>query len=186
MRCLLLLLIGLASSATAQLDNNSAFFEGERFDYVLHPPVGFVLNTRDARADGYSFAFIPEDQTYDTARVIIAGHFYRIRGLVFDSVLTADTARLREHFGSSTTLTPLDDATIGNDRPITGFFVNNRDYFLPTLFTSYFNGESEIVILDCLIAEAYPRSAAEDVYFAALAGFRVTERRDISHHLENR
>ncbi|RME26639.1 MAG: hypothetical protein D6800_06115, partial [Candidatus Zixiibacteriota bacterium] len=59
------------SEVTYGLDSNVAYFAGEQLDYIIYAPPGFRMVTEEAKRDGYSCAFIPEDQTYDTANIFI-------------------------------------------------------------------------------------------------------------------
>src|SRR5512138_716679 len=92
--------VATASDTTPILDSNSAFYEGETFNYILHNPAGFTMNSNEAVREGYSFAFVPDSQLYRKADILIGVHIYKIRGMTFATALTADTANMREQFGN--------------------------------------------------------------------------------------
>lgn len=180
----ILLLFGfLVASAAAQeadssLDNNTAFFEGEAVSYIISPPSGFVMVMDDAIADGYSFAFIPDGETYDSATVRIGIHIFRIKEeqkskFTMDDVISEDTAGIREHFGPSIVIQEVDSVMTKSGFAVRNFFLNDTTAFIPNVMMSYLHGGSEILIFDLSIIIDYPRFMAEQVYMECLEKIKV-------------
>jgi len=185
MRTLIIfLLLGfLATAATAQeadstLDNNTAFFEGETVSYIISPPSGYVMVMDDAIADGYSFAFIPDGENYDSATVRIGIHIFRIKEeqkskFTIDDVISEDTSGIREHFGPSIIIREVDSVITKSGFAVRNFFLNDTTVFIPNVMMSYLHGGSEILIFDLSIILDYPRFMAEQVYMECLENLKV-------------
>lgn len=180
----ILLLLGfLAAATTAQeadstLDNNTAFFEGESVSYIITPPDGFVMVMDEAIADGYSFAFIPKDESYDSAAVRIGIHIFRIKDdlrsqFSIDDIISEDTVGIRDHFGKSVVIQEVDSVMTKSGFTIRNIFLNDTTSFIPNVMMSYLHGGSEIMIFDLSIVLDYPRFMAEQVYMECLEKLKV-------------
>ncbi len=180
----ILLLLGLLAAAPAAqevdstLDNNTAFFEGKNVSYVITPPDGFLMVMDEAIADGYSFAFIPKDEAYDSATVRIGIHIFRIKdelksNFSIDQVISEDTAGLREHFGETIVIGEVDSVVTKSGFAVRNFFLNDTTVFIPNVMMSYLHGGSEILIFDLSIMIDYPRFMAEQVYMECLEQIKV-------------
>jgi len=173
----LALFLGLAGRVAAQnevkLDSNVAFYEGEKLNYIVYPPDGFVMVDEPAVADGYSFGFIPEGENYDSAGEFIGVNIFKIRGMSFEDALTADTAQVHTHYGRNSVLWTVDSVFISNGETIPTFFINDTTGFVPSVMLSYYDGGSEIVIFELVIDADTPRFKAEDVYIQCLNRFKV-------------
>ncbi len=159
------------------LDSNTAFYEGETQNYVAPPPPNFRLVTTEAAIDGYSFAFIPEHDSYDSASVMITATIYRLTESGFDGVLTADTTALRKHYGPKLIVRPVDSLVLFNGDPTRTFYVDDKTRFIPTVMVSYCDGGSEIVIFELNIVDGgLPRFLAESIFTSCLQHVKVLKK----------
>lgn len=178
--CLVLASATGAASQEYVLDSNTAFYEGETQNYVAPPPPDFRLLTTEATNDGYSFAFIPEHDSYDSASVMITATIYRLTKSVFDEVLTADTTALREHYGPELIVRSVDSVFLFNGDPTRTFYVNDKTRFIPTVMVSYCDGGSEIVIFELNIVDGgLPRFLAEGIYTQCLQRFKMLKKGEL-------
>ena len=174
-----LLLVALSCAVVAQaqtettLDSNTAFYEGETLNYIVHPPTDFRMVDWEATADGYSFAFIPKGQSYDKADLMIGANIFKIRGLAFDDVIVGDTIALREHYGSEVSIWPVDSVFTASGQLVPTFFINDPARFLPNVMISYVNGETELLVFELVITERAVRVKAEDVFIECLEKLKV-------------
>lgn len=171
------LLLGWAGRSAAQneikLDSNVAFYEGEKLDFIFYPPDGFVMVDEPAVADGYSFGFIPQGHTYDSAGEFIGVNIFKIRGMSFREALAADTAQVHAHYGPNSVLWPVDSVFIATGEIIPTFFINDTTGFVPSVMMSYYDGGTEMVIFELVIDGNTPRFKAEDIYVQCLNRFKV-------------
>jgi hypothetical protein len=179
-----LLLLGLlAAAAGAQddeknLDNNTAFYEGDKLSYIVSPPDDFVMLTEEAEADGYSFAFIPDGEDYDSASVRIGINIFRIKEgmekkFTLADIIAEDTTALRQHFGESLITYEVDSVVTKSGHAIRNLFLNDTTRFIPNVMMSYLDGGSEIMIFDLSISIDHPRFMAEQVYVDCLKKLKV-------------
>jgi len=166
------ILLGLAGSGAAAtestLDSNTAFYEGEALNYIVYPPDDFRMVDWEATADGYSFAFIPKEQTYDGADLMIGVNIFKIRGLDADDVITGDTTSMREHYGNDVSIWPVDSMFAASGQIIPTFFVNDTSRFIPNVMISYLDGQTELLVLELVITERVVRMKAEDAFVECL------------------
>ncbi len=177
------LLAGLSSSASEAefgLDSNTAFYEGEALTYTMSPPGGLRLVTDYARLDGYSLAFIPEDQPYDSATVIIGFNIYKIRGMTFPEAITADTIAVREHYGANLILTAVDSVFNATDQLMTTFYLDNKTRFIPNVMMSYFDGGTEMVVFELVITLGVTRVEAEETFLQSIERFKALKKGDLT------
>lgn len=156
------------AEAETTLDSNTAFYEGETLNYIIHPPNNFKMIDWEATADGYSFAFIPEGQLYAEADQIIGANIFKIRGLTFDEVIVGDTIALRQHYGDEVSIWPVDSIFTASGYLVPTFFINDPTAFIPNVMISYVNGETELLVFELIITERVFRANAEDAFIECL------------------
>jgi hypothetical protein len=180
--CLFLLALALISGvANAQqrkmvLDSNTAFYEGENLRYILPAPAGFRMVSDEAINDGYSMAFIPKGEPYDSASIIIGINFYKIRGITFDSVIANDTAALRNHYGKLLKIRSVLPLNADTGDPLKTFYLEADRQYIPNQIMAYFNGGSEMVIFELVSAPEVLRFKAEKIFSDAVHAFRPLKR----------
>ena len=76
--CLIPAFILKAQNDSNGIDDNTAFYEGVDKNYIIPPPRDYKLEMAASRNDGYSFAFVPEDTTYQHAEVIIGSNIFNV------------------------------------------------------------------------------------------------------------
>ncbi len=166
----------LAAESRTVVDSNTAFYEGESYRYVVPAPKPLKLVTERAALDGYSFAFIPQNDSYDSASMILGVNIYKIRGAVFDTVLCRDTAQLREHYGDDIEISAVDSIFSGSGEELSAFYVDSRKRFLPNVMFAYFDGSSELVIFELVISPSVFRPKAEELFMACIRAFKALRR----------
>ncbi len=180
MLCLILALTTSAAPPEYVLDSNTAFYEGETHNYVIPRPDRFRLITDEAARDGYSFAFIPEHDSYDSASVMITATIYRLTENNFEQVLTADTIALRDHYGPNMVVHAVDSVFLFNGDPTRTFYVDDKTRFIPNVMVSYCDGGSEIVIFELNIVDGgLPRFLAEGIYTQCLQRFKMLKKGEL-------
>ncbi len=155
------------------LDRNTAFYKGESLNYVIFPPDHFQMVDWEATGDGYSFAFIPTDQTYDHADLMIGVNIFKIRGLTFDEVVSGDTVALREHYGREISIWPVDSVYTASGQTVPTFFINDPARFIPNVMISYVDGQTEILVFELVISDRVARVRAEDAFIECLEKLKV-------------
>ena len=179
--CSVLVSMSSAAPPVYVLDSNTAFYEGEIHAYVASPPTGFKLVTGDAIDDGYSFAFIPESQAYDSADVHIGVTILKLGENRFDSVVAADTSQVREHYGDGVTIRTVDSLFNFHGAHVPTIYIDDKARFISTVMVSYCDGGSEIVIFELNIVEGgLPRFLAESVYTQCLHRFKMLKKGELS------
>lgn len=161
------------------LDSNTAFYEGEQFNYVMSPPDGFRMVSYKARFDGYSFAFVPEDDTYDSARVLIGIHIYKIRGLSFDEALTSDTIAIGKHYGASASLRQLDPIPLKTGGSAHAFYFDAHSGFIPNVMIAYYSGDTELIVYELVIRPDARKVRAEEIFVEAVGQFKALKRAEL-------
>jgi len=163
------------------VDSNSALYEGVEINYVFTAPTGYRLDIDRANLDGYSMAFLPAREEYETATVMIAVTIYSLSEQkhvdeAFEAVLTEDTTSIREHYGDGLIVREVDSMLDGSGVPVRTFFLEDTTRFIPDVMVSYFDGGAEMVISQLTITDAFPRFLAEGVYTEYLRGFKTLVR----------
>jgi hypothetical protein len=167
---LILALCGAAFAGQApQTDEqHAALYRGESLNYVITPPDQFSMVDWEATADGYSFAFIPSGQAYDSAEVTIGVNIYKIRGLVFRDVIARDTVALRKHYGKNVSIWSVDSVHTASGQSAHTFFINDTTRFIPNVMISYLDGRTEMLVFELVISERAARVKAEDAFMQCL------------------
>jgi hypothetical protein len=161
------------------LDSNTAFYEGETLNYIMTPPDHYRLDIYKAKEDGYSFAFIPGDQLYDSADVIIGVHIYKIRGMSFKEALVEDTNAIRGYFGPDLVINPVPSVKNGNDKSMTTFYLDNKKQFIPNVMMSYFDGGPEVIIFELVISDRVIRPKAEEMFVDCIQRFKTLQKGEL-------
>ncbi len=176
----LLVVMMLPIAASAEdfvLDSNTAFFEGEVYNYIVPAPRGFRMVTEPALADGFSLAFIPENEPYDKASITIAVSYLKLAGGTLDDVIAADTSAAREYFGEGMISWPVDSLRCFNGQTLRSYFFDNTTEFLPLVMMSYFNGRTDMVVFELYIEEdKLPRFQATELYTKCISLFRALKK----------
>jgi len=167
------------SASEIELDSNTAFFEGEIYNYIMPAPNHFIMDTDRARQDGYSFAFIPKAENYDSASVLIGVHIYRIRGMKFEDALTNDTLSIRTYFGEDLQIYPVDSIVNATGEWLTSFYLNKKKEFIPNVMLSYYDGDSEVLIFELVISEKVMRVTAEEIFVDCLGLFKAMRKGEL-------
>lgn len=155
------------------LDHNTAFYKGESLNYVIFPPDQYQMVDWEATGDGYSFAFIPPDQKYDNADLMIGVNIFKIRGLKFRDVVAKDTAAVREHYGKRVTIWSVDSVYAASGQPISAFYINDTSQFIPNVMIAYVDGRTEMLVLELVITDRVARIKAEDAFVQCLQRLKV-------------
>jgi len=174
-----------ADLLTDPVDSNTAFYAGDTINYLFPAPDGFRLVTDEAQGDGLSFAFVPEDQAYDTAQVTIGVTIYdlardRTGRTKYADVVREDTTRLRTFYGSVLKVWPVDSMFCGTDQIVPTLYLSADKEFIPTVMVSYFNGGNEVVILELAVTEPFPRFEAEPIFERMVRLFRPLKKRALA------
>lgn len=162
----------LAGPSNEVLDSNTAFYEGESLRYIIPAPRHFKMVTDEAADDGYSFAFIPKAERYDSASVMIGVNIYKIRGLKFDNIVVTDTASMREHYGPAVDIRAVEPLTSYTMESLPTFYLQIEHGFIPNAAMAYFDGGSEIVIFELVISKDVLRFKAEELFADCVKHFR--------------
>lgn len=161
------------------LDSNTAFFEGEVYNYIMPAPRHFVLNTDRAKQDGYSFAFIPENESYDDAAIFIGVNIFRIRGMKFEDALFNDTSSIRAHFGTDLQIYPVDSVANATHDWMTSFYLNMKKDFIPNVMVSYFDGDYEVLVFELVISEEVTKVTAEEIFVDCIGLFKAMRKGEL-------
>ncbi len=169
----------------AALDSNVAFFEGEQYNYVMYPPDGFQLITDEVKSAGYSLAFVPEGQLYDSADITIDINIFRFKQKrskvdFFSELIKDDTLQIRKHYGKTLVIRPVDSVFNKDGRLLTTFYFNDSTRFIPTVMMSYFDGANEVLIFELTIKRLQPKFVAEQKFTECLGKFRTLKSGDIT------
>jgi len=173
------------SSADHVTDSNTAFYGGIEADYVFTPPNGFKMEDNDVVDDGYSFAFIPENENYDSANVIIGITIYNLESyndrFSFEQVLTGDTNSIRNQYGRKLAIWPVDSMFNFNGEIVPTYYFNHPEKFITMVMISYYNAGPEMIIIDLNITDIYPRFKAEEKFDESLSRFKVLKHGELSN-----
>ncbi len=160
-------------------DDNSAFFQGAKRNYIFSPPPGWQLLIEEPGQDGYSFAFIPKEKSYDSSDVLITITIYTLNNHTYQQLIESDTASLREHYGKAMTIvqhTTLAGKKLEN---MSAFSLTDKEQFVPTAMLSYYNGEQEIVIFELTLLPQSNRKKAETAFASCVTQFRTLVRKEL-------
>jgi len=171
--------LAAADSSWLVENKNAAFFEGENWNYVVRPPSGFQMVQREAVADGYSFAFVPDSERYSDADILIGVNLFKIRGMSFETVVSQDTLALRKHYGPDTEIWPVDSVFTGTNNLTTTFYVNDPGRFIPNVMISYVDGGAEVLIYELVISPTALRKNAEDAVLDGLLNTKLMPRGEL-------
>ena len=158
------------------LDSNTAFYEGQALRYSIPSPRNFRLVIEEAYADGYSMAFIPRAESYDTASVMIGVNIYKNGGLSFDSIIAQDTVALRKHFGQQTAIREVPPLVASGGQSTRTFYLKNPKSFVPNVAIAYFDGGSEVLIFELVITERILAYKAEQLFADFVRNFKPMKR----------
>ena len=161
---------------------NSAFYNGQKLTYVLPPPTQFTMVVTPARAEGYSFGFIPEDASYDSAGLMIGVTIINLidedsASNPFEIIVTEDTLEMRQFYGTDLDILPTDSIFNNNGHYVVTLELKAPDRHIPTAMLAYYDGKTEIVILEALIQEWFPRYEAAEIFRECIENFRVLKRK---------
>lgn len=166
-------------------DSNTAFYKGNEVNYVFSPPKGYIMEDKNAASDGYSFVFIPENENYDSANVIIGITIYNLElyndRFTFEQILTDDTASIRNQYGRKMAIWPVDSMFNYNGEIVPTYYFNHPDKFIPIVMISYYDTGSEMIIIDLSISDMYPRFKAEEIFEKSLGRFKVLKQGELSN-----
>jgi hypothetical protein len=178
----------LPSGSTAQTlvtDSNAAIYEGSRLSYIVAAPPGFELELAESQVEDYSFAFVPEGESFSEATMYVGITIYTlidsIRNLgPAEEIIALDTSSMRQHFGESLTIRPVDSVTNGSEEPVTTFYLEDKTRFMPNVMVGYFDGTEELVIFELVITQEFPRFLAEDTFMQTLRNFKTLIQGELS------
>lgn len=179
----------IALPSVAQVDSNAAAFEGVEFTYIFYPPKGFVAISDEAIDAGYSLAYIPEGQSYDSADITIDINIFHLKDTKADKafmteLIKDDLLKVKSHFGQNLIMRQVDSVTNAGGFPLITIYFNDTTRFIPTVMMSYFNGISEIVIFELSISKKQPRFKAEQVFTDCISAFKSLKSGDIEERNE--
>ena len=179
-----LLIASSLHAGEVALDSNTAFFEGEKYNYIMYPPDGFQLITDEVKSAGYSLAFVPEGQLYDSADITIDINIFRFKQKrskvdFFNELIKDDTLQIRKHYGKTLVIRPVDSVFNKDGRLLPTFYFNDSTRFIPTVMMSYFDGANEVLIFELTIKRLQPKFVAEQKFTECLGKFRTLKSGDI-------
>ena len=180
-----LLIASSLHAGEVALDSNVAFFEGEQYNYVMYPPDGFQLITDEVKSAGYSLAFVPEGQLYDSADITIDINIFRFKQKrskvdFFNELIKDDTLQIRKHYGKTLVIRPVDSVFNKDGKLLPTFYFNDSTRFIPTVMMSYFDGANEVLIFELTIKRLQPKFVAEQKFTECLGKFRTLKSGDIT------
>ncbi len=167
-----------AAGPDSLLDNNTAFYEGKSYNYIIAPPDGYRMNSVESTDDGYSFAFIPNGEKYADASVIIGINIFKIKTtkdkpFTLDMLITEDTTAIRKHFGKNIEISEVEPIQTATTDKLRTIYFNSEDNIVPNVMMSYFDGKSEILIFDLSITDRVPRFQAEKIYLECIQHIKI-------------
>ncbi|MBD3332940.1 hypothetical protein GF356_08815 [candidate division GN15 bacterium] len=182
--CALALPTGSAAQ-TLVTDSNAAIYEGSRLSYIVAAPPGFELELAESQVEDYSFAFIPEGESFSEATMHVGITIYTLVDSVrnlgpAEEFIALDTASMRKHFGESLTIRPVDSVMNGSNVSMTTFYLEDKTRFMPNVMVAYFDGSEELVIFELVITRDFPRFLAEDTFMQTLKNFKTLVQGELS------
>lgn len=166
----------LGASPDAILDSNTAFFDGEHFRYVIPAPSQYKLVVEEAYADGYSMAFLPKLERYDSASIMIGVNIYKLGGTAVDSLIARDTISLRNHFGQTMEIREVQPLPTATGEAARTFYLKQGKGFLPNAAMAYFDGGAEVVIFELVLSESVMRFKAEQLFADFVRNFKPSKK----------
>lgn len=160
----------------AVLDSNTAFYNGENFRYVIPTPRQFKLVVDEAYADGYSMAFLPRTESYNSASVMIGVNIYKLRGMTLDTMILNDTLSLRRHFGRGVQIREVQPLKTLTGEAARTFYLKQEKGFVPNAALAYFDGGAEVVIFELVLSESMMRSKAEQIFSDFVRNFKPSKK----------
>ena len=167
-----------AEDADSLFDNNTAFYEGKSYSYIIAPPENFKMNSEEATDDGYSFAFIPKAEKYSQASIIIGINIFKIKAskdssFTLDKLISFDTTSAREHFGKDVEISEVKAIETATTDKLRTIYFNSDAGIIPNVMMSYFDGKSEIIIFELNITDRIARFQAEQIYLECLQQIKI-------------
>ncbi len=167
-----------AQDADSLFDNNTAFYEGKTFNYIITPPEGYKLNSEESKDDGYSFAFIPTGEQYDSASLIIGINIFKIKPtkdnpFTLEMLINEDTTAIRKHYGKDIEISEVEPIVTATTDKLRTIYFNSSENVLPNVMMSYLDGTSEVLIFDLTISKSIPRFKAETIYLECLQNVKA-------------
>jgi hypothetical protein len=178
-----ILSILLATTSVAdktKLDNNSAFYEGATYNYVMPSPPGYQMFVEEAGWEGYSFAFVPEKEKYATASVHIAVTIYKQTDITLAALLKRDTVQIRRDYGKNVVIRAVDPVKTSSGEIVKMFYVDDKSRFIPTVILAYLDGRTEFAAYQLSIAKDTPRFEAEIAFDETIRRTKLLERASFS------
>ncbi|NOY88084.1 MAG: hypothetical protein GXO93_01680, partial [FCB group bacterium] len=151
-------------------------YEGENHNYIIRPPDNFKMIIDEGSQDGYSFAFIPDSEDYDSASIIIGVNIYKIakkKNFDIEQLIENDTTSLRKHYGGNLSISNVAPLNNQNGDQLKTIYLNDTTRFIPNVMMAYYYGDDEVLIFDLDISPAIPRFLAEKIFTACLQHFKV-------------
>lgn len=175
---MLLLLCGSALGATkdAVLDSNTAFYDGEGIRYVIPAPRHFKLVVEEAFADGYSMAFLPKLERYDSASIMIGVNIYKLGGTIIDSLIARDTVSLRSYYGQTVEIREVQALPTATGEAARTFYLKPVTGFVPNAAMAYFDGGAEVVIFELVLSDSVMRFKAEQLFADFVRNFKPSKK----------
>ncbi|MFH1687939.1 MAG: hypothetical protein ABIE70_10535 [bacterium] len=181
-----LCLTALAATQTAAadknetLDSNSAFFEGVDQSYTVRAPKGFWMETDNSGYDGYSLAFVPDGESYESASTMIGVTLYRTDDIATGDLIRTDSTAVMEQFGQDVVSWAVDSVRSFNGEVLATRFYDNKTAFLPLVMISYYDGGTEALVFELHITPSgLPRFLAESVFTDCVQNFKVLPMREL-------
>ena len=173
---MLLACSALGASKDVVLDSNTAFYDGETFRYVIPAPRQFKLIVDEAYADGYSMAFLPKLESYDSASVMIGVNIYKLGGTSIQALIASDTTSLRKHYGRAVEIREVQPLSTLTGEAARTFYLKQEKGFVPNAAIAYFDGGAEVVIFELVLSESIMRSKAEQLFSDFVRNFKPSKK----------
>lgn len=166
----------IADDNTSAMNDNIAFYEGENHNYIIRPPDNFKMITDEAFGDGYSFAFIPDSEDYDSASMIIGVNIYQItkkKNFDIEQLIENDTTSLRKHYGKNLSISNVAPLYNQNGDRLKTIYLNDTNQLISNVMMAYYHNDNEVFIFDLNISTSFPRFLAEKIFTACLKHFKI-------------
>jgi hypothetical protein len=175
-----LLMATAALAKESKLDNNSAFYEGQTYNYVLPSPPGYQMFVEEAGWEGYSFAFVPEKEQYGAASVHIGVTIYKQADITLAALLKRDTVQIRRDYGKTVVIRAVDPVKTASGEIVKVFYVDDKSRFIPTVILAYLDGRTEFACYQLSVSKNTPRFEAEIAFDEAVRRIKLLERASFS------
>ena len=87
---------------------------------------------------------------------------------------------MRAQFGAKLKINPVSTLQTGNGKSMVGIYTDMDKRFFPQVMTAYYDGGTEILILELVIAPGMVRPKAEEKFIECLQGLKVQARKELS------